>query len=170
MRIVNYKQIGLKYAWSKTKSESLRFRIKELCYELRYAWERLWRGYDSIDVIEFSDNFQARQIAILERMKETMMGMFSVPYQSPYYHELGENDEWEERRFFTEEQTNIILDMMIFHLKMMNEDVVKEEVKKSHKNVELHPGELYRLVNRIQLQNKDRFMELFSMFYYQLWT
>ena len=44
--------IGLRDYLKSKKASSLKHRIKNLRYELKYAWQRAWYGYDRMDWIE----------------------------------------------------------------------------------------------------------------------
>ena len=44
--------IGLKNFWKNNKRSSLKWKLKNLRWELRYAWRRAWEGHDDMDMIE----------------------------------------------------------------------------------------------------------------------
>lgn len=158
---------GLKDYWKDNKKCSLKWKLKNLKWELRYAWKRAWDGYDDMDMIEMFDCFIERYKDILKDYKKYHHGLFTVPqeYRDSF-----------NKLYFDEEETDIIIDMMIYHLEMMDENHVEKILY--GKNVydddyEILKGkELIDKVKRIgsvMEQNKNSFMELFSLFFYQLW-
>ncbi len=159
--------IGLKNFWKNNKKNSLKWKLKNLRWELRYACRRAWYGYDDMDWIELFDCFIERYKSILREYRENHHGLFWIPeeYREEY------NDDC-----FDEEQTDIIIDMMIYHLEMMDEDNVEKVLydKNIHDDdYEFIKGkegiERIKRIRCVMSQNKDAFMKLFSLFFYQLW-
>ena len=62
--------IGLKNYWKDNKKNSLKWKLKNLRWELRYAWRRAWYGYDDMDIIEMYASFIERYKAILKDYRE----------------------------------------------------------------------------------------------------
>jgi hypothetical protein len=159
--------IGLKNFWKNNKKNSLKWKLKNLRWELRYAWKRVWDGYDDMDMIEMFDSFIERYKAILKDFRKHHWGLFVVPEE--YRDELDKLE-------FDEEETDIIIDMMIFHLEMMDEDHVEKVLYGKNINdddYEIYRGkdavDKYKRIYSVMEQNKDAFMELFRLFFYQLW-
>ena len=159
--------IGLKYFGENNKKNSLKWKIKNLRWELRYAWKRAWYGHDDMDMIEMFDCFIERYKAILKDYRKYHHGLFWVPEE---YRESYNTD------CFDEEQTDIILDMMIYHLEMMDEHHVEKVLYGKNMyddNYEIWKGkegiERMKKISSVMNQNKDAFMKLFSLFFYQLW-
>lgn len=153
--------IGLKGSWKRTKGERLKFRLQNLKWELKYAWQRAWRGYDAIDVFNMDFRFIEKYKEILKHFKETNMGLFCVPEK--YKETLGKN-------IFTEEETDMIIDMMIYHLEMMDEDHVEKILYEQNKNNKDYlTSEEYKRIYSIVDQNKEAFMKLFNAFFWNLW-
>lgn len=156
--------IGLKGAWKRTKGCKLRHRISELYWDIRYAWQRVWDGYDNRDIFAMYDNFIERYKAILKDYKKCHYGLFNIPNE---YKDVFNKD------YFDENETNTIIDTMIFHLEMINEDYVEKllygknvydddyDVSGYHKRC----NQIYTIMD----QNKNAFMKLFSTFFWQLW-
>ena len=92
--------LGLKGAWKKHKDANLRFRIREYCWEIRYAWQRAWRGYDNIDVFDLGFMTLRKMPTLLREFKKRNNGLFNDPDNKG--HSL------------TEEETDAIIDRMIF--------------------------------------------------------
>ena len=109
--------IGLKDFWKDNKRNSLKWKLKNLRWELRYAWRRAWYGYDDMDIIEMNTTFIERYKAILKEYRKSHMGLFNVPeeYRDTY-----------NKLFFDEEETDAIIDTMIYHLEMMDNDHVEK--------------------------------------------
>lgn len=49
--------LGLRNFWKSTKGAGLRHRLLTLKWELRYAWQRAWRGYDDTFVFNADSVF-----------------------------------------------------------------------------------------------------------------
>lgn len=164
--------IGLKYFWQNHKESRLRFKLEYLRWELRYAFKRAWLGYDDVDVFECHQRFSDRMILILERFKETHHGLWWVPVTSEHYEYLGHIDECTNQRCFNEEETDIIIETMIWHLKMLDENFVEEQLYGdciTDDNYRYKTHKERQRINNVIMQNKDAFMKLFNMFYFCLW-
>lgn len=106
-------ELGLRAAFKKHKGASFGFIIKELYWELRYAWQRAWVGYDYTDVFELGHNFAARMPVLLRDFKENNIALFTDS-------ETGQT--------FSETETDAILDEMIFYFENCDEDHVYERI------------------------------------------
>jgi hypothetical protein len=82
--------------------QRLIWKIDKLCWSVRYAFQRIYRGYDDRDVFEFYSNFLKRNTKILKDFKKNNTG---------YPGDLTE-DEWD----------NILQDI-IDYLESADEDV-----------------------------------------------
>ena len=60
--------LGLKDFFVSSIKEKFRLRhfFRELRWELRYAWQRSWIGYDDVDFFECFEMFRRRMIRVLE--------------------------------------------------------------------------------------------------------
>lgn len=158
--------IGLKGAWKKTKGNSLKFRLKELYWDIYYAWKRVWDGYDDRDIFDMSDMFRDRYIAILKDYNKNRHCCWNVPEQ--YRDVLGQ-------LFFTDEQTKVIIDMMIFHLEMMDEDYAEKYIygkncfDKDYDWLKDFNLKKCNHIRNVVEQNKELFMEMFNIFFLELW-
>ena len=58
------------------RSEGMSFipKLNELKYELKYAWQRAWRGYDDTDVFGFGDKIIEKITLILGDFIESSVG------------------------------------------------------------------------------------------------
>ena len=60
----------------RTKGASLRYKLREFLWQLRYAWQRAWRGYDFTDVFELGYNFTAKMPVLLAEFLKNNVGLF----------------------------------------------------------------------------------------------
>ena len=157
--------IGLKDYWKNNKRESLKWKLKNLRWELRYAWRRAWYGFDDMDTIAMYASFIERYKAILKDYRKHLHCLFTVPEEyKDIYNKL----------YFNEEETEIIIETMIYHLEMMNEDHVEKVLY--GKNVYDDDYEIaenmlkrYKHIYSVMNQNKEAFMKLFNLFFWDLW-
>lgn len=161
--------IGLKDYWKDNKKCSLKWKIKNLKRELRYAWQRAWYGFDDMDWIEMSDSFIERYKEILKCYRQNHQGLFNVPEE---YRDVFN------KYFFDEKETDAIIDTMIYHLEMTNEDHVEKllygiNIYDDEYSVEEYLNtitfEKMKRASCVVKQNKEAFMELFSLLFWELW-
>ena len=85
--------LGLKGAWKKYKGASLRFRIKEYYWDLRYAWQRAWRGYDNIDVFDLGFITLKKMPILLREFKKHNDALFhNLENNTDYITYVKDND------------------------------------------------------------------------------
>ena len=156
--------LGLKGSWKKTKGYRFRHRLKELKWDIKYAWQRAWRGWDSRDIFNMNTCFIERQKEILKNYRKNHWGLFNVPAEY--------KDAFKEYHF-NEEETDMIIDIMIYHLELMNDDNVEKLLYGNNiYDDDYDPGEYGKRYKRISIvvdQNKEAFMKLFNLFFWQLW-
>jgi uncharacterized protein YihD (DUF1040 family) len=157
--------IGLKDYWKNNKKNSLKWKLKNLRWELRYAWRRAWYGYDDIDVIEIGCSFIERYKVILKDFRKHHHGLFNVPEE---YRDIFN------KYFFNEEETDAIIDIMIYHLEMMDEDCVEKvlygmNIYDDDYEIAENMYERYKRISSVMNQNKEAFMKLFNLFFWDLW-
>lgn len=161
--------VGLKDYWKNNKKNSLKWKLKNLRWELRYAWRRAWYGYDDMDTIEMYVSFIERYKAILKDFRKHHHGLFNVPeeYRDIY-----------NKYFFDEEETDAIIDTMIYHLEMMDEDNVEKilygmNIYDDEYSIEEYLNtitpERMKNISNVMNQNKEAFMKLFNLFFWDLW-
>lgn len=107
------RKIGLNGYFQIVKGASLRFKIKELRWQLRYAWRRAWFGYDDIDVFELGYAFAHKMPVLLKDFKKNNIGLF-------YDEEVNKQ--------LDAEETNQVLDKMIYYFENCDESVVYNRV------------------------------------------
>lgn len=152
---------------------SIRVMLGEIYLELRYAWQRAWKGYDNIDVFSFNTQFRDRMIVCLEEIKESKWGLLNVPnrYKDDDIPGIKRND----TGCFTEEETNHILETIIYHLRMSDEDNVEKELYGTNcydDDYDCHNITIDRIKNieEERQANQDKAFDLLKMFWNQLYN
>ena len=121
-------------------------KIKDAYWEVRYGFQRMFKGYDSVDIIETYQQFIDRYTKILTQFKESNMGNPGT---------------------LTEEEWDNIIDQMLYHLYYMDEDNVNKELSKDvQENLILTTKTSYEIMEK----HKDEFFKLFSEWFYHLWS
>ena len=72
-------------------------------------------------------------------------------------------------RYFNPKDATCIFDIMMFHLNMMDEEYAGRVALESHPGLKENSSRYLELVHQLNAQNKEQFMHLFNLFYYQLW-
>ena len=116
-------KFGLNSFLERTKGASLRYKLRELWWQLRYAWQRAWRGYDFTDVFELGYNFTAKMPVLLTEFLKNNVGLF---YDT------------EADKQLDEEETNAVIKEMIFYFENCDEDHVYQRL---HQNRYYEDGE-----------------------------
>ena len=119
--------------------------IKDTYWEIRYGFQRMFKGYDVVDTFESFWKFTERYSKIL------------ADYRNHHWGHPGE---------MTEEEWDAIIDEMIYHLKYMDEETVTEELEK---DVPDNWTVSHKTVSEVLDIHKDIFFELFSKYFYELW-
>ena len=165
--------LGLKdfFVSSKKEKPKLRYFLRQLRWELKYAWRRVWIGYDDVDFFECFEMFRRRMIRILEDFINHGNGLLNLPQESEHYKELLKKFP---EGYFDDENTKLIYRTMIFHLQMMDENYVEKKlygdnIYDDDYEVDYRSIGDYKRIYSVMRQNKDAFMKLFSLFYYDLW-
>ena len=165
--------LGLKdfFVSSKKEKPKLRYFLRQLRWELKYAWRRVWIGYDDVDFFECFEMFRRRMIRILEDFINHGNGLLNLPQESEHYKELLKKFP---EGYFDEENTKLIYQAMIFHLQMMDENYVEKKLYGNNiydddYEVDYRSIGDYKRIYSVMRQNKNAFMKLFSLFYYDLW-
>lgn len=133
--------------WDKITDSYYRIKrnLTDIYWEIRYGFQRMFRGYDSVDIFDTFSKFTDRYYKILTRyknIKNSHPGTMS-------------EEEWD----------NIINDMLL-HLYYMNEYNVDKELCK---NVPDNWIPRHSTVQPIMDKHKDEFFKLFSKYFYYLW-
>lgn len=150
--------MGLKSAFKHCKGLSFGCKIKEIYWQIRYAWQRAWRGYDDTDVFELGYNFTKRMSVLLREFKKSNIGLFPDL-------DSGKVDKW-----LTKEETNEILDKMIYYFDNCDKDFVYERLfGVSIYNDDEYNIEKYKKAYREAEHCYNNVMELFSIWTHHLW-
>jgi predicted AlkP superfamily phosphohydrolase/phosphomutase len=114
-------------------------------WEIRYGFQRMFKGYDAVDTFDTFSKFVERYEKILKE------------YRS-YHYGYPTN--------MTEEEWDAVVDDMIYHLHYMDEHNVEDELSKGMPE-NWHPSSIttYEIMER----HKDEFFKLFSKHFYSLW-
>lgn len=119
--------------------------LENVFEDFKRRWQCFKRGYSQIDVWDIDWWFIRTVKSMLEDFKSVHWG-----------HPTGiTDDEWES-----------ILEEMINHLELMDEI---NAIKSLGLTLETFSCEDYKKVNDIMTENKERFFELFSKWFYSLW-
>jgi hypothetical protein len=122
-----------------------KWKIRDAYWEVRYGFERMFKGYDSVDTFEIFAKFIERYTKILTEYRKTHIGFV-----------------WD----LTEEKWDEIIDEMIYHLYYMDEWHVTEELEK---DVPDNWSASAKTISQILDMHKDAFFKLFSEYFYNLW-
>ena len=116
---------------------TIKRKIKDTYWDVRYAFQRMFLDYDSVDIFSTYSRFVDRYYKILTRYRK---------------------NQWGHPGTMTEEEWNKIVDDMIFHLYWMDENNVEEELRKDI------PDNWYpclSVTQEIMDKHKDEFFKLF---------
>lgn len=119
--------------------------LSDIYRVFKFGFQRLFRGFTSQDVYALNKNFISRHMLILKQFKEHND---ATPYD------------------LTKEEWDAVLDCLIYHLRMMDEENVIEVLTKSMPE-DYNPS--WESVTEIMNRNKKEFFELFSKYFYDLW-
>ena len=122
-----------------------KWKLDRAYWNCRYGFERMFKGYDSVDTFEIFDKFIERYTKILTELRNCHYG---YPYD------------------LTEEEWDNVLDEMIYHLHYMDEEHVIEELEK---DVPYDWSVSQKIVCEVMDKHKDAFFELFSKYFFSLW-
>lgn len=148
-------QKGLRYFFKKTSGAGLRWKIRALVFELKFAWQRAWRGYADPDVWGICEEITVTLPVLLKEFRKCHHGLFTDPVTF---------------EALTEEETNTIIDDLVFYLENCNDDVVYERLfginpykETSYNKIRWHqvPAERNRCKNEAML--------LLNTWLWQLW-
>ena len=114
-------------------------------WNCRYGFERMFKGYDSVDTFEIFSKFIERYTKILTELRNCHYG---YPYD------------------LTEEEWDNVLDEMIYHLYYMDEEHVIEELER---DVPDDWSVSQKIVGEVMNKHKNAFFELFSKYFFSLW-
>ena len=121
--------------------------IREAYWEVSYGFQRMFKGYDSVDTFETFAKFIERYTKILTEYRKKHCG---IPME---FENSGE--EWDK-----------VIDEMLYHLHYMDEQTVTEELEKDvPDDWTVSSKSVYEVLEK----HKNAFFELFSKYFYDLW-
>jgi hypothetical protein len=121
--------------------------IRNAYWEIRYGFQRMFKGYDSVDTFETFYKFIERYTKILTEYRKKHWG---IPMEFE-----NSAEEWDK-----------IVDEMLYHLHYMDEETVTDELEKDvPDDWTVSSKSVYEVMNK----HKDAFFELFSKYFYDLW-
>ena len=120
-------------------------KLEEVYWSCRYGFERMFKGYDSVDTFETFSKFTDRYSKILTELRNCHYGYPGT---------------------LTEQEWDNILDEMIYHLRYMDEETVTEELEKDvPEDWIVNNKTVYEIMDK----HKNEFFKLFSEYFYNMW-
>lgn len=123
----------------------LRRKVKDIYYGIRYGFQRMFKGYDKVDIFETFQNFIDRYSKIF------------ADYRKNHVSYIGS---------MTEKEWDDIIDKMIIHLHYMDETNVINELEK---DVSDNWSLSIESIDMVRERHKEEFFKLFSKYFYHLW-
>ena len=141
--------MGIKDFFKRYKGMGLRYIPKTLIRELRYAFQRFWRGYDDVDVFSIYDRFNERMIVTLKQFLKHNNGIWSTP-----------------KKQLTKSETDAIIEKMLYYFEHSDIDGWKE--------LDLDPSKVEdrEAIEKISVQatlNQNAALKMFQKWFYDLW-
>lgn len=149
-------KIGLNGFRDKYKGCKFSYKLKQLRWELRYAWRRAWKGFDDQDIFNLNDQFIDRMIVLLTEYNKHNISLFVDP-KSPKG----------ELKYFTEEETRQVVEQMIWYFENCKQEVVGERLYGEDcmvKDVKVDES-----IYDEMLRCKNIAFKMLSDYFYQLW-
>ena len=149
-------KIGLNGFRDKYKGCRFLYKLKQLRWELRYAWRRAWKGFDDQDIFNLNDQFIDRMIVLLTEYNKHNISLFVDP-KSPKG----------ELKYFTEEETRQVVEQMIWYFENCKQEVVGERLYGEDwftKDVKVDES-----IYDEMLRCKNIAFKMLSDYFYQLW-
>ena len=147
------RKIGLNGYFQMVKGASLGFKIKELRWQIRYAWRRAWFGYDDVDVFDLGYSFAYKMPVLLRDFKKNNVALF--------YDE-------EADKHLNEEETNAVLDEMIFYFDNCDENVVYDRVLGKDWDYKFDREDMIKADAELN-RCREEALRLFSKWCWRLW-
>ena len=123
----------------------IKFKYWDIHRAIKFGFQRMFRGYSNQELYSFYYCFVERYIKILKDFKK-----HNIAYPIN----------------LNEEQWDKILDEMIYHLEMMDEENVIKQLSKNMPD-DFIPN--YKTVFEIMERHRKEFFNLFSENFYNLW-
>lgn len=145
------KQSGLPKLRSKitTLFHRIKFKTRKTWWDIRHGFERMFKRYDEDDVFDMSDSFINRYHKILVDYRENC-------YRYP--------------STMTKEEWRGVTDEMLYHLDFMNEDFIETVIDETDEDTPANWLPTTKTIHEIRDWHKNKFFELFSKYFYDLWS
>ena len=148
------------------KGACLKHKVKVFIRYLEDSFYRFWKGYDSCDVFYLSASFT-------EKYKKILSNLLNSSYCPQLKIPKEYKGDFDDRLYYTETESEMIIRTMLHHLEMMDEDYVEKvlygkNVYDDDYNTEEYTIEKARKIFEVMDQNKEAFMKLFNTFYWEL--
>lgn len=133
--------------WDKITMPFYRIRrvVRDVYWEIRYGFQRMFKGYDYVDTFETYAKFIERYYKILTDYRKNHHG---YPFN------------------LTEEKWDNIIDDMLRHLYYMDEENVEKELKK---DVPENWTVSSKTTSEVMEKHKNEFFKLFSEYFFNIW-
>lgn len=123
----------------------LKHKIRDIYWEIRYGFQRMFKGYDYVDTFETYSKFIERYYKILTDYRNNMHSHPGTMNEHQWY---------------------AIVEKMLFHLYYMDEDHIDEELGKDVPDSWIPT---WKTTGEIMEHHKNEFFKLFSEHFYDLW-
>lgn len=130
----------------------IKWEVEDFWYDLRRRVQRFKRGYAYSDVWDIDFWFMRTVKPMLIHLRDHGIGIPGALYQQDAENERAA---WE-----------AILTEMVNCLDLMDEDAAQKHIGIADND---YSFESYKKVDELVNQNKDRFFELFSKYFFSLW-
>jgi hypothetical protein len=141
--------MALKGYWKRSKGRKQR--VRDWFWELRYAWERAWNGYDCVDVFNCDGKFIERMNLILPEFKKNNIGLWVKDGVQ-----------------LDKAQTDAVLDEMIYEFKMADENSFMDWYEQNYEKILSDNFNAIRY-NDLYHKHRQQAIKLFAEYFDQLW-
>lgn len=146
----------LKGCLKEIKGCGLRYKVGHVCWQLKYAWQRAWRGYDNTDVFNMASNLREKMIVMLEECNKNRHILFNKPNV-----DLLTPVEFDDI-VMTDEETSAVIEKMIDLLRKSDEFYYYD-------NFIMKDGYTYEIVAKRCEESKNEFLDMMKLYGDQLW-
>ena len=141
----------LKGCLKEIKGCGLRYKVMHIRWQIKYAWQRAWRGYDDTDIFNMDSNLREKMIVMLEKYNEIRCGSFVKPNMNLF------------DGVMTDEETSNIIKKMIDLLQKSDEWFYYDD------DYELKDGYTYKIVSKRCEESRNEFLDMMKEYGGQLW-
>jgi hypothetical protein len=143
---------SLKGYWKRTKGMSHRF--NNFLWEIRYALERAWKGYDCTDVFNMDCNLRDRFVVLLKEFDKTRHTSFSgIDFTKSLLNDFDKKDD----------ETSVIVNKMIYLAEHSCWDDFIDEMDENSVD------ESFEIVKEKAQNNLNELCDMLKIYFWQLW-